>query len=159
MLAAIAAERDFAAIVPISAQKRWQLDELTAEIVACLPPGQPLYAADELTDRDERFLAAEYLREKIFRLLGEELPYATAVQIDSFTQEGDLRRIHATILVQKASQRAILLGNDGARMKQIATAARHDMERLFGGTVFLEVWVRVKPGWADDERTLTRLGY
>lgn len=159
LLAAIAAERDFAAIVPVSAQKRWQLDALTAEIVACLPPGQPLYAADELTDRDERFLAAEYLREKIFRLLGEELPYATAVQIDSFAQEGDLRRIHATILVQKASQRAILLGSDGARMKQIATAARRDMERLFGGTVFLEVWVRVKAGWADDERTLTRLGY
>jgi GTP-binding protein Era len=159
LLATIAAAHEFAAIVPVSAEKHWQLDQLTSEIAAYLPPGPPLYPADELTDRDERFLAAEYLREKIFRLLGEELPYATAAQIDSFTQEGDLRRIHATILVQKASQRAILLGSDGARMKQIATAARRDMERLFGGKVFLEVWVRVKAGWADDERTLTRLGY
>jgi GTP-binding protein Era len=159
LLATIAAAHEFAAIVPVSAEKHWQLDQLTSEIATYLPPGPPLYPADELTDRDERFLAAEYLREKIFRLLGEELPYATAAQIDSFTQEGDLRRIHATILVQKASQRAILLGSDGARMKQIATAARRDMERLFGGKVFLEVWVRVKAGWADDERTLTRLGY
>ena len=108
---------------------------------------------------DERFLAAEYLREKIFRLLGEEVPYAAAVQIDSFTQEGALRRIHATVLVEKASQRAILLGSEGARMKQIATAARRDMEQLFGGKVFLEVWVRVKAGWADDERMLAQLGY
>jgi GTP-binding protein Era len=130
-----------------------------AEFTACRPPGPPLYAADDLTDRDERFLAAEYLREKIFRLLGEEVPYAAAVAIDSFAQDGALRRIHATIVVEKASQRAILLGKDGARMKAIASAARRDMELLFGGKVFLEVWVRVKSGWTDDERMLTRLGY
>lgn len=159
LLAEIAAARDFAAIVPVSAQKRWQLDALTSEIAACLPPGPPLYPADDLTDRDERFLAAEYLREKIFRLLGEELPYAAAVVIDSFAHEGELRRIHATVLVEKASQRIILLGRQGERMKAIATAARRDMEQLFGGKVFLEVWVRVKAGWSDDERTLTRLGY
>ena len=159
LLAEIGAAHDFVAIVPVSAEKRWQLDALIAEIAACLPPGPPVYAADDLTDRDERFLAAEYLREKIFRLLGQELPYASAVQIDDFTQEGALRRIRATILVQKASQRAILLGSEGARMKAIATAARRDMERLFGGKVFLEVWVRVKPHWADDERILTQLGY
>lgn len=159
LLAEIAAARDFAAIVPVSAQKRWQLDALTSEIAACLPPGPPLYPADDLTDRDERFLAAEYLREKIFRLLGEELPYAAAVVIDSFAHEGELRRIHATVLVEKASQRVILLGRQGERMKAIATAARRDMEQLFGGKVFLEVWVRVKAGWSDDERTLTRLGY
>jgi GTP-binding protein Era len=99
------------------------------------------------------------VREKIFRLLGEELPYATAVTIDQFVHDGELRRVHATVLVEKASQRAILLGKDGARMKAIATAARRDMESLFGGKVFLEVWVRVKAGWTDDERTLTRLGY
>lgn len=159
LLAEIGAARDFAAIVPVSAEKGWQLEELTAEIAACLPPGPPLYPADDLTDRDERFLAAEYVREKIFRLLGQELPYASAVQIDEFTHEGELRRIHATVLVQKASQRAILLGSEGARMKAIATAARRDMERVFGGKVYLEVWVRVKAHWADDERTLTQLGY
>jgi GTP-binding protein Era len=159
LLAEIARARDFAAIVPVSAAKGWQLDALAAEIAARLPEGPSLYPADEMTDRDERFLAAEYLREKIFRLLGEEVPYAAAVAIDSFTQRGALRRIHATVFVEKASQRAILLGEGGARMKAIASAARRDMERLFGGKVFLEVWVRVKAGWAEDERMLSRLGY
>jgi len=159
LLASIAAAHEFAAIVPVSAEKHWQLDDLTREIAACLPPGPSLYPADDLTDRNERFLAAEYVREKIFRLLGEELPYAAAVTVDSFTHDGALRRIGATVLVEKASQRAILLGKDGARMKAIATAARRDMERLFGGKVFLEVRVRVSAGWAQDERTLTRLGY
>lgn len=159
LLAAIGAMRDFAAIVPVSAEKGWQLDVLTAEIARRLPLGPALYPADDLTDRDERFLAAEYLREKIFRLLGEELPYAAAVAIDSFAHEADVRRIHATVFVEKTSQRAIVLGEGGSRMKAIATAARRDMERMFGGKVFLEVWVRVKSGWADDERMLTRLGY
>jgi len=158
-LATIGAARDFAAIVPISAEKGWQLDALTAEIAGRLPAGPALYPADDLTDRDERFLAAEYLREKIFRLLGQELPYAAAVAIDTFAHEADLRRIHATVFVEKASQRAILLGEGGSRMKAIATGARRDMEHLFGGKVFLEVWVRVKPGWANDERMLTQLGY
>jgi len=159
LLSEIAALREFAAIVPISAEKGWQLDELTAEMVKLMPVGPALYGDDDLTDRDERFLAAEYIREKIFRLLGEEVPYATTVTIDRFSQEGELRRIHATVLVDKASQRAILLGERGERMKEIASAARRDMERLFGGKVFLEVWVRVKSGWANDERTLAQLGY
>jgi GTPase len=159
LIAEIDRARKFDAIVPVSAEKGWQLEVLLSEVAARLPQGPALYPADDLTDRDERFLAAEYLREKIFRLLGEELPYAVAVGIDAFTQEGDLRRIHATVFVQKASQRAILLGEGGARMKSIATAARRDMERLFGGKVFLEVWVRVEAGWADDERMLSRLGY
>ena len=136
-----------------------ELDALTAEIASRLPAGPALYPADDLTDRDERFLAAEYLREKIFRQLGDELPYAAAVAIDTFAHEADLRRIHATVFVEKASQRAILLGEGGSRMKAIATGARRDMEHLFGGKVFLEVWVRVKPGWANDERMLTQLGY
>jgi len=159
LLSEVAALREFAAIVPISAEKGWQLDELTAEMVKLMPVGPALYGDDDLTDRDERFLAAEYIREKIFRLLGEEVPYATTVTIDRFSQEGELRRIHATVLVDKASQRAILLGERGERMKEIASAARRDMERLFGGKVFLEVWVRVKSGWANDERTLAQLGY
>ena len=159
LIAEIAALRDFAAIVPVSAEKGWQLDELVREMTKLVPVGPPLFAEDDLTDRDERFLAAEFIREKIFRLLGEEVPYATTVSVDRFAQEGALRRIHATVLVDKVSQRAILLGEGGKRMKDIATAARRDMERLFGGKVFLEVWVRVKSGWADDERVLARLGY
>ena len=159
LLAEIAAAREFSAIVPISAEKSIQLDQLTGEIAKCLPPGPPLFPADEQTDRDERFLAAEFVREKIFRQLGDELPYAAAVGIDAFTHEGDLRRIHATVYVDKTNQRAILLGEGGSRMKAIASAARGDMERLFGGKVFLEVWVKVKPGWANDERMLSQLGY
>jgi GTP-binding protein Era len=159
LLAEIATLRDFAAVVPISAEKRVQLKELTAEMVALMPEGPALYPVDDLTDRDERFIAAEYVREKIFRLLGEEVPYATTVSIDRFVHEGELRRIHATVLVDKASQRAILLGARGERMKEIGSAARRDMERLFGGKVFLEIWVRIKSGWADDERELARLGY
>ena len=159
VLAGVAAAHDFAAIVPVSAEKGLELDELLRAIEVLLPPGPPLFAADELTDRDERFLAAEFVREKIFRQLGEEVPYAAAVAIDAFRHEGGLRRIHATVYVDKASQRAIVLGEGGARMKEIASAARRDMERLFGGKVFLEVWVRVKPGWANDARLLARLGY
>lgn len=159
VLAEVAAARDFAAIVPVSAEKALELDLLLREIGKHLPESPALFDRDDLTDRDERFLAAEFLREKIFRQLGEEVPYAAAVAIDAFRQEGNLRRIHATVYVDKAGQRAILLGEHGARMKAIASAARADMERLFGGKVFLEVWVRVKSGWADDERMLASLGY
>jgi GTP-binding protein Era len=158
-IAQISTLREFAAVVPVSAEKHWQLDELLDEIVPLLPAAASLYPADEMTDRDERFIAAEYLREKIFRTLGAEVPYATAVTVDAFRQEGELRRIHATVFVDKPSQRAILLGARGERMKRIGAAARKDMERLFGGKVFLEVWVKVDPGWAQDERKLTRLGY
>jgi len=159
LLAEIGAAGDFAAIVPISAEKSTELDLLLGQIERHLPVGPPLYPDDELTDRDERFLAAEFLREKIFRQLGDEVPYAAAVAVDSFRHEGALRRIHATVYVEKPGQRAILLGEGGARMKTIASAARADMERLFAGKVFLEVWVRVKSGWANDERMLSRLGY
>jgi GTP-binding protein Era len=158
-LSDVSSLREFAALVPISAEKGWQLDALLSEIGKQLPLGNPAYAEDELTDRDERFLAAEYIREKIFRQLGADVPYATTVAIEAFERKADLRRIHATVYVDKASQKGILVGERGARMKSIATAARRDMERLFGGKVFLEVWVKVKSGWAADERILTRLGY
>jgi GTP-binding protein Era len=158
-LAQIGGMRELAAIVPVSAEKRTQLSELKAEIAKLLPESPPLYPADDLTDRDERFLAAERVREKVFRLLGEELPYATTVTIERFEQEGRLRRIHATILVDKASQRAIVLGEGGARIKAIGTDARKDLERLFGGPVFLELYVRVKRGWADSDASLAKLGY
>jgi GTPase len=158
-IAEVAALGDFAAIVPISAEKGMQLDDLLAEIAKHLPVSEPLYQADDLTDRDERFLAAEYIREKIFRLLGAEVPYATTVAIDRFEHKQSLRSIHATVYVDKASQRAMLLGTGGERMKSIATSARRDMERLFGGKVFLEVWVKVKSGWASDKRVLDQMGY
>jgi GTP-binding protein Era len=158
-LTEIATLHAFAAIVPVSAEKGTQLAALRAEIVKLLPSSEWLYPPDDLTDRDERFLAAEFVREKIFRLLGDEVPYATTVGIDKFEMDGDLRRIHATVYVDKPGQRAILLGEGGSQMKAIATQARGEMEKLFGGPVFLEVWVRVKSGWADTDASLTRFGY
>ena len=158
-MAGLAALYPFAAIVPVSAEKGSALDALAAEVEALLPAGAPLFGEDEITDRDERFLAAEFVREKIFRLLGEEVPYATTVAVDRFERDGALRRIHATIYVDRDNQRPILLGAGGAQMKKIAASARVDMERLFGGPVYLEIWVRVKRGWADDDALLTRFGY
>jgi len=158
-IAEVSVMREFAAIVPVSAEKRWQLDDLLGAIRKHLPPGDAEYPGDEVTDRDERFLAAEYIREKIFRLLGAEVPYATSVVVDNFEHTADLRSIHATVYVEKDGQRAMLLGVGGSRMKSIAASARRDMEQLFGGKVFLEVWVKVRSGWASDERMLDRLGY
>lgn len=158
-IAAIAALREFAAIVPVSAERGTSLEALKAEIAKALPPGPPVYGPDDVTDRDERFLASEFLREQIFRRLGDEVPYATTVGIESFEHEGDDRRIHAVVWVDKPGQRAILLGEGGAAMKAIASEARRSMVRLFGGRVYLEVWVRVKKGWASDDATLARLGY
>ncbi len=143
----------------MSAEDGEGFDALLSEARKLLPVGAALFDADAITDRDERFLASEFVREKIFRLLGEEVPYATTVAIERFAHEGELRRIHATIYVDRDNQRGILLGAGGAQMKAIASAARADMERMFGGPVFLEVQVRVKRGWADDEALLTRFGY
>ena len=149
----------FAAVVPVSAEKDRGLGELRDAVRVLLPAAAAAYGEDEITDRDERFLAAEFIREKIFRLLGEEVPYAATVAIDRFVQEGALRRIHATVYVDRDNQKAILLGHGGAQMKELATRARADMERMFGGPVFLEVWVKVKRGWANDDTLLTRFGY
>jgi GTP-binding protein Era len=147
------------AIVPVSAQQGYQIDRLLAEIEAALPVQPALYPADLLTDRDERFFAAEFIREKVFRLLGDELPYATAVTVDRFEDKGPLRRIHATIHVDKPSHKAIVIGERGERLKSIASGARRDMEALFGGKVYLQVWVKVRRGWADDVAQLRRFGY
>ena len=158
-IGALAAAYPFAAIVPVSAEKGKDLDRLAAAVEPLLPVGPAMYGADELTDRDERFLAAEFVREKIFRLLGEEVPYATTVAVEKFEHDGRLRRIFAVIYVDRDSQKGILLGEGGRKMKEIGTKARLDMERLFGGPVFLDLHVRVKEGWADDERALRRFGY
>ena len=149
----------FTEIVPVSARQDINLDQLLTAIREHLPQQPAIYTEDELTDRNERFLAAELLREKVFRLLGEEVPYAVTVEIEKFEQEGKLRRIHAAIIVDKDSQKPMLIGKGGEKLKQISTEARQDMENLFGGKVWLEVWVKVKGGWADDERALKSLGY
>jgi GTP-binding protein Era len=151
--------RDFAALVPISAEKGTQVHALLDEIRKHLPEAPPIYGEDDITDRPERFLAAELVRERIFRLLGDELPYSIAVVVEAFETEGSLRRIAATIYVDKASHKAIVIGEKGATLKRIGTEARHAMEALFGSKVFLETHVKVKSGWADDDAALRQLGY
>jgi GTP-binding protein Era len=152
-------EFPFTAIVPVSAKKNLYLDELLQAVREHLPEQEAMYGEDELTDKNERFLAAELLREKAFRFLGDEVPYSIAVEIEKFEMEGNLRRIHAAFIVDKESQKPMLIGKGGAKLKQISTEARQDMENLFGGKVWLETWVKVKGGWADDERALKSLGY
>lgn len=147
-----------AAIVPVSAKNGVGADNLLGAIAGFLPEQERLYAEDEITTASERTLAAELIREKLFRLLGEELPYSTAVEIEKFEIVDGLRRINAAILVDKAGQKGIVIGKGGEKLKQIGTQARLDMERLFGGKVFLEVWVKVKSGWADDDAVLKRTG-
>jgi GTP-binding protein Era len=149
---------EFAAIVPVSAARGRNLGELLKALAPLLPEQPPLFDADTLTDRSERFLAAELVREKLFRLLGEEVPYGAAVTIDQFREEGRLRRVHASIVVSKENHRSIGVGKGGAKLKAIASAARRDMENLFGGKVFLEVWVKVRGGWTEDAGSLRRLG-
>jgi GTPase len=151
--------RDFHAVVPVSAQTGKNIPELLRVLRDALPEAPAAYPEDQLTDRDERFFAAELLREKLFEQMGEELPYRCEVVIESFKEEGRLRRIEATILVERESQKAIVVGSGGARLKRMATAARKDMERLFGGKVYLGVWVKVRRAWTDDARVLKQLGY
>ncbi len=158
-LETVAKERDFAALVPVVAKTGQKLDLLLNAIRPLLPEGEAIYDEDMVTDRSERFLAAEIVREKIFRFLGDELPYAMDVVIEKFEEEGRLRRIYAAVMVDKAGQKAILIGKKGEKLKRIATEARLDMEKLFDGKVFLEVWVKVKSGWADDTRALREFGY
>jgi GTP-binding protein Era len=155
----LARTREFAAIVPVSAKTGRNLPELLRVLREALPEGPPAYPEDQVTDKDERFFAAELLREKLFGELGEELPYRCEVVIESFREEGALRRIEATILVERDSQKAIVLGKGGERLKRMATAARKDMERLFDGKVYLGTWVKVRRAWTDDARVLRQLGY
>ena len=151
--------RDFQAIVPVSAKTGRNIAELLRVLREALPEGPATYPPDQLTDRDERFFAAELLREKLFEELAEELPYRCEAVIESFKEEGRLRRIEATILVERESQKLIVLGARGERLKRMASAARKDMERLFEGKVYLGVWVKVRRAWTDDARVLRQLGY
>lgn len=151
--------REFREIVPLSAKNPDDIKHLLATLKPYLPEGEPIYGEDDLTDRSERFLAAEILREKVFRWTGDELPYTSTVLIDKFEQEGRLRRIFATILVERDTQKAMVIGQKGAKLKQISTEARLDMEKLFDGPVYLETFVKVKSGWADNEAGLRAYGY
>ncbi|MBS1171306.1 MAG: GTPase Era [Proteobacteria bacterium] len=145
-------EYEFAAIVPVSATAGDGIDDLLRVAGDHLPEAPPLFDAEAITDRSERFLAAEFLREKLFRVEIERFEEASGAQ-------GTLRHIHAAVIVERPSQKAIVIGKGGAQLKTIASEARRDMETLFGGKVFLEVWVKVRGGWADDERALRSLGY
>lgn len=155
----ISKEREFAAIVPVSARQNKQLDTLLDAIRPLLPEGEKIYPDDEITDRNERFLAAEIVREKVFRLTGEELPYSVSVVVEQFKLEGALRRINVAILVDKEAHKAMLIGKGGEKLKEIGTQARLDMEKLFDGKVFLEIFVKVRSGWADNAQVLKSLGY
>lgn len=155
----LAKTRNFEAIVPVSAKTGRNIAELLRVLRQALPEAPAAYPPDQLTDRDERFFAAELLREKLFVEMGQELPYRCEVVVDSFKEEGRLRRIEATILVERESQKPIVLGPRGERLKRMASAARKDMEKLFGGKVYLGTWVKVRKAWTDDARVLRQLGY
>ena len=149
----------FAEFVPMSARQNSDIERLL-NIVAPYLPEQPwLYEADTLTDRSERFLASELIREKLFRLTGDELPYSATVVIDKFEEEGDLRRIAATIIVERDAHKGMVIGDGGERLKRIGSEARQDLERLMEAKVFLELWVKVRSGWADSEEHLRSYGY
>ena len=147
------------AIVPVSARRGSGIATLVNVLIPLLPEGSPLHGKDDLTTMSERDLAAELLREQLFRLFGEELPYACAVEIESFQAKRAVRVIQAVILVEKETQKAIVIGRRGQKLKEVATNARRRMEQLFGGKVHLSVWVKCRPGWMDDERTLRHLGF
>ncbi len=155
-LSKIAPERE---IVPVSALKGENLDHLVEEIEKRLPTGVPQFPDDQLTDKPMRFIVAEIVREKLFRRLTQELPYALTVSVDHYAHERDLLRISATIWVERKSQKGIVIGKGGQQLKQIGSEARADIERLAGQKVFLQLWVKVREGWSDDERSLAAFGY
>jgi GTP-binding protein Era len=146
-------------IIPVSALERDNLDRLEQLIVSRLPPGLPQFPDDQLTDKSMRFISAEIVREKLFRVLKQELPYSITVSIDHYVEEEDLTRISATIWVERKSQKAIVIGKGGSLLKQIGSLARGDIERLVGGRVYLQLWVKVRVDWADDEQSLASFGY
>ena len=150
---------DFAQVIPLSAKQGSQVAELERAVEALLPESTPFYPEDQVTDRSMRFMAAELVREKLFRKLGQELPYGITVEIEQFKEEDGLIRINALIWVERDSQKAIVIGKQGVLLREVGRESRLDMEESFGQKVFLELWVKVKEGWADDERALRSLGY
>jgi len=158
-VARLTAQYPFAAVVPVSAEKKTQLDVLLAEIASRLPAGEPMFEADTLTDRPMRFIAAELVREKIFRLVGDELPYGCTVVIEQWQETERSARIAACVLVERDSHRPILLGAGGRHMKRIASEARQDIAQMLAKPVHLEVYVKVRKGWSGREASLRDLGY
>ena len=156
---AATAERRFDEVVPLSARTGRQVTLLADLCASRLPEGPAILGDDALTDRSERFFAAELIREKLFRLLGDELPYESTVVVDAFEELPGLRRIHATIVVAREAHRPIVLGAGGERIRRIATEARVDLERMLGVKVYLELFVKIRGGWADDEASLRAYGY
>ncbi|MBC2768663.1 GTPase Era [Pusillimonas minor] len=155
----LTAQFPYSAVVPVSAVKSVQLDTLLDEIATRLPEGEPMFEADALTDRPVRFIAAELIREKIFRLVGDELPYGCTVVIEQWEEEGRSVKVAACIVIERESHRPILLGAGGMHMKRIATEARQDIEKLLDKPVFLEIYIKVRKGWSDREAALRDLGY
>ncbi|MCG8672255.1 MAG: GTPase Era [Pseudomonadales bacterium] len=149
----------FKTIVPVSALRGKQLEELEQEIHTCLPESIHFFPEDQITDRSQRFMAAEIIREKIMRQLGQEVPYAMAVEIEQMKQEGKVWHIHALILVERPGQKNIVIGKQGQKLKTIGSDARKDIETMLDSKVMLNLWVKVKGGWSDDERALRSLGY
>ena len=158
-LQSVSGQFPFAEIVPLSAEKPKDAERLPAILKPYLPEGEPWFAEDDVTDRSARFLAAEIVREKVFRLTGDEIPYAVAVTVESFEEDGELFRIGAVIWVERDTHKPIVLGKGGEHIKRIASEARQDMEKLFERKVFLNLWVKVKGGWADDARLIKQFGY
>jgi len=158
-LQALAEKHTFEQIIPISAGKGDNVAALEAAIETLLPVAAPLFPEDQVTDRSVRFLAAELVREKLFRKLGKELPYGLTVEIEQFRSEAGITHIHALIWVERKSQKTIVIGRQGRVLKEVGTDARRDIEALIDGRVNLKLWVKVKEGWADDERALHSLGY
>ncbi|RMJ05530.1 GTPase Era [Marinobacter litoralis] len=157
-LESLAAKRDFAEIIPLSALRETNLEPLEEAVGRFLPQSVHFYPDDQITDRSQRFMASEMVREKITRQLGAELPYSVAVEIEEFKQQGKTLHISALILVERDGQRKIIIGDKGARLRQIGQEARIDMERMFDTKVMLKLWVKVKRGWADSDRALKSLG-
>jgi GTPase len=149
----------FAEFVPLSAKKDADVQRLLGIVRPYLPEQPWFYEEDALTDRSERFLASEIIREKLFRLTGDELPYTSTVVIDAFEEEGNLRRISASIVVERDAHKGMVIGNGGERLKRIGSEARQELETLMGAKVYIELWVKVRSGWADDEAHLRSYGY
>ena len=158
-IASVTTEREFAAVHLIAARKQDGLRPLVKSLLAIVPESPPLFAEDEITDRSERFLAAELVREQLMRKLGQEVPYSTTVEIEKFEEEGEMLRVAAVVWVERDGQKAIVIGHGGEMLKLIGSAARIAMEKLFGRRVFLQTWVRVREGWSDDESALRQFGY
>ena len=149
----------FAHLVPISALKRTNLDQLEGLIMKLLPAGDLIYPEDQITDRPERFLAAEIVREKLTRRLGDELPYALTVEIERYEELPGITKIYAIIWVERLSQKNIVIGTQGEMLKKVGTDARFDIEKLIGQKVYLQLWVKVKKNWSDNERAMQSLGF